>query len=49
MPYLSGIIDIDQIISNQIVAAKLAEETLKDFEGEADIKMTDIHAAIDDA
>lgn len=49
MPYLSGIIDIDQIIANQIVAAKFAEQTLKEFEGETEIKMTDIHGAIDEA
>ena len=38
--------EIDQVISNQIIAAKMAESALKDLEGEAEVKYEDIQAAM---
>ena len=49
MTYLNGVLDLDQIITNQIMAAKLAELTLKDLENEAEVKITDIQGALDEA
>jgi len=37
------------VISNQIIAAKMAESALKDLEGEAEVKFEDIQAAMSDA
>lgn len=48
-PYLQGIMDIDQVITNQIIAAKMAEHALKDLEGEAEVKYEDIQAAMGEA
>lgn len=48
-PYLQGILDIDMAINNQIIAAKMAECALKDLEGEAEVKLEDLHAALDEA
>jgi len=42
MPYLNGILDIDQVIANQIFSAKMAEQALKDLQGEAEVKLSDI-------
>lgn len=49
MTYLNGVLDIDQIITNQVISAKLAEQTLKDLEGEAEVKLSDIQGALDEA
>jgi hypothetical protein len=48
-PYLQGITDIDQVITNQIIAAKMAESALKDLEGEAEVKYEDIQGAMGEA
>jgi hypothetical protein len=48
MPYLNGILDIDQVIANQIFSAKMAEQALKDLQGEAEVKLSDIQLVIDD-
>jgi predicted nuclease with TOPRIM domain len=49
LPYMSGIFDIDQIIANQIVAAKVAEMALKDLQADAEVKMSDIQGVLDEA
>ena len=49
LPYMNGIFDIDQIIANQIMAAKVAEQALKDLQSEAEMKIGDIHAVLDEA
>jgi hypothetical protein len=32
-----------------VISAKLAEQTLKDLEGEAEVKLSDIQGALDEA
>ena len=48
MSFINGVFDMDQIITNQIIAAKVAESALKDLEGEAEIKMLDVHEVLDE-
>ena len=49
MPFISGLVDFEQVLSNQIIAARMAESALKDLEGEADDKFADLQTVLDEA
>ncbi len=46
---MSSVLDIDQILNNQIISAKLTEQVLKDLEAEAEAKLLDIQGVTDEA
>ena len=39
---MNGILDIDQVITNQIIAAKIAENALRDIEDDTQTRLTDL-------
>jgi hypothetical protein len=48
-PYLQGLMDIDQIINNQIIAARMAEHALKELENDTEDKVEDLQMVLDEA
>lgn len=45
---MQGFLDFDQVVLNQVMAARVAEATLKDLEAEAETKLVDTHSVLDD-
>ena len=45
---MNGIVDIDQVITNQIIAAKIAENALRDIEDDTQTRLTDLQTVFDE-
>ena len=45
---MNGILDIDQVITNQIIAAKIAENALRDIEDDTQTRLTDLQTVFDE-
>jgi hypothetical protein len=49
MPFFNTVFDLDQVVANQVLAARMAEQTLKELEEEADVKVNDLQTVLDQA
>ena len=49
MNFLNSVLDVDMMFTNQVVAAKIAEEALRDLEGEAEAKVGEMDSIMDEA